>query len=103
MSKYEVKWTSIVGGALLTIAGATEVYINKGYRLRLTKLGWWSSWCNFIAGFLFMLSSSTYGLLSIYSNIIGSAFYLIAALICLYMWKLNLFGLQFMPEINIPN
>ena len=107
----------IIGGIFFFLGGYYGFRLNYCLKFRPHRLGWWVAWFNFFGGILFGIGG--FGCLWINSNhlfwqklyyflttlpyLIGSLFYLIGSVGTLIMWKLEQFGLAFLPKINIVN
>eukprot|EP01083_Nonionella_stella_P064044 166586_1 len=116
--KYSLPWflimrfTMIIVYIGLFMGGALQLYLNKGWKWRPYKLGWIASWCDALAGALFLFQGSVniwfvdennkmlqFWMLDLWC-LIACIFYLISGVLYLLMWKLQQFGLTNLPQLN---
>lgn len=98
----------ILGSMLFTFGGYLECHHNNAWRFKYNDIVHWLSWCNFLGGILFLLAA-TCGIAAVedskwwvdFPYLLGSIFFMFGALLALWMWKGEHYGLGLVSEINI--
>jgi len=95
----------LAGSVCFGLGGLGEMKLNKCWKWTPYKLGWYTAWFNSVGGILFfgagMAFISTGNELVVQiPYVLGSAGYVIGSVMSLIMWKLQQFGLVYLPDLN---
>eukprot|EP00484_Ammonia_sp_Unknown_P000534 CAMPEP_0197022924 /NCGR_PEP_ID=MMETSP1384-20130603/3722_1 /TAXON_ID=29189 /ORGANISM="Ammonia sp." /LENGTH=454 /DNA_ID=CAMNT_0042451051 /DNA_START=16 /DNA_END=1377 /DNA_ORIENTATION=+ len=101
-----------LGGFLFFVSGYLQMRINKFWLWRPYKLSWIAAYLNGLGGFFFFIGGFgvyfypapqhywlAFYLLKV-PYLVGSLLYLMGSVIYLYMWKLQQFGMSYLPHLN---
>lgn len=90
---------------MFVFASGIETYLNSALRWRPNKGAWWITWLNNIGAIWFIVPSAA--ALWDDTNLIvpagffsGCVSYAIAGILGLFMFKLNFYGISWMPFLN---
>ena len=99
-----------MGSICFALGGFFECYHNSVHKCRINTAVWWISVLNCLGGFLFLLAATS-GMLGAegtteqwivnFPYLIGSIFFMFGAMLALYMWKGEHYGLALISEINV--
>jgi len=98
-----IDWPYTLGGFLFFLGGVCELQINRVWCTWPTRFVWWASLLNALGGVCFWLSSCPSvmdGDMATLTGVVGTAYYLVAAVIALLMWRGEQFGGSIIPALN---
>jgi hypothetical protein len=98
----------LLGSVLFTVGGSLEVYHNDIRAFKCDSVVHWLSLSNCLGGLLFLLAAFSgmvgvedYERLVAWPYLLGSCSFLVGALLALWMWKDEHYGLGLISEINV--
>jgi len=98
----------VIGSILFSLGGSLECYHNGVQKCKVNDPTWWISILNGAGGFIFLWAtvSGLFGLGDPQWNVnfpflIGSIAFAIGAVITLWMWKQENYGLALLADLNV--
>jgi len=101
-----LKLPLFIGGIFFGVGGIGEIVLNKGWMWRPTKLAFYTAWLNGVGGIMFFIAGVAYiasdeNVRSVQiPYVLGSFGYMAGGVLSLMMWKLQQFGLVYLPDLN---